>query len=104
MEVNITNLLKKQLKMKYVICVENVGKPRLVNSKADLNRVVANIEEGPGIICIAWNKNTPGSVMAQTSENILGKEQSMLIGFSYLVDDSTPLHEMLWEAFEKVLS
>lgn len=90
--------------MKYVICVENGGKPKLVRSKSELNRIVTGVKEGPGIVCIAWNENTPANVMAQTSENILGKEQSMLIGFSYLVDNSTPLHEMLWEAFEKVLS
>lgn len=90
--------------MKYVICAENCCKARLATSKSELNRIVTGVEEGPGIICIAWSKNTPTNVMAQTSASILGEEKSMLIGLHYAVDNSTPLHEMLWEAFEKVLS
>lgn len=89
--------------MKYIITVEG-RKSMLANSKSELDRVIINTEEGPGIICTAWSKDTPASVMATISEHILGKEESMLIGLRYFVDSSTPLHEMLWEEFEKALS
>lgn len=88
--------------MKYIVTTEN-GKSTLVSSKSELNRVVANIEEGPGIICTAWSKNTPAGVMASISEHILGKEKSMLVGLRCVVDGS-PLDEVLWEEFEKALS
>ena len=89
--------------MKYIVTTEN-GKSTLVSSKRELNRVIENIEEGPGIICTAWSKDTPAGVMVSVAEHIIGKEESMLIGLRYLVDNSTPLHEMLWEEFEKALS
>lgn len=89
--------------MKYVITIEG-RKSMLANSKAELDRVVVNAEDGPGITCTAWSKDTPVNVMAAISEHILGKEKSLSIGLYCLVDNSTPLSEMLWEEFEKALS
>ena len=88
--------------MKYVITVEGC-KSTLANSKAELDRVVVNAEDGPGIICTAWGKDTPANIMAAISESILGKEKSMIVGLRCVVD-STPLDEALWEEFEKALS
>lgn len=88
--------------MKYIVTVEGCD-PKLVNSKNELNHIVANTKDGLGIICTAWSENTPGCIMARISESILGREKSMVVGLRCVVD-STPLHEMLWEEFEKVLS
>lgn len=88
--------------MRYIVTVQSRGS-RLANSKSELNRIIANIEEGPGIICTAWSENTPADIMAKISESILGNEKSMLVGLQCIID-STPLHEMLWEEFEKALS
>lgn len=89
--------------MKYIVIVENGDKPVLVVSKANLNCVVANTPEGLGIICTAWNNNTPASIMAMISERILRKEKSMLVGLHCAVA-GLPLDEVLWEEFEKALS
>ena len=88
--------------MKYVITVEG-RKSTLANSKNELNKIVINTEDGLGIICTAWSKDTPGGVMASISEHILGREKSMLVGFQCVIDN-TPVDEALWEEFEKALS